>query len=209
MRRIFSTINDLLAQGIIQNYALGGSVGFMLWTQPFLTNDTDFFVQMAGEGLLVSLAPIYDYAEQHQFPLDHEHIVIDGEPVQIVPSPSPLYDEAIETAVSISVEGQSVKVMLPEYLVCTALAAGRMKDFAKIEKMLDEAEVDLEVLKDLIARFTLKAVWKRYCSAIGTTDSRWTYLASTKLAWRREQAQIPLREKWAILRRLRQASTRR
>jgi hypothetical protein len=134
----------------------------------------------------------------------HKRIMIGGEPVQIVPSPSLLYDEAIETAVSLSVEGQSIKVMRPEYLICTALTAGRMKDFAKIEKMLDEAEVDQDLLKELIARFNLKAVWKRYCAAVGTTDPRWTHLASTKLAWRREQAQVPFREKWAILRRLRQ-----
>ncbi|MFA5135504.1 MAG: hypothetical protein WC505_07000 [Patescibacteria group bacterium] len=200
---MFSTLNDLIAQGVITDYALGGSVAFMFYCQPFLTNDTDFFVQMPGSGLLVSLSPIYAYAAEHNFPLDHEHIVVDDEPVQIIPAPSPLYDEAIATAQQRTIEGQNVKVMLPEYLVCTALNAGRMKDFAKIEKLLEEAEVDLSKLKELITRFQLSAQWKRYLVAIGVTDPAFLHLAETKATWRRAQADKRMEDKLQEIKKLR------
>lgn len=203
MEKVFAAINDMLVKGVISDYALGGSVGFMIWTQPFLTNDTDFFVQLPGSSLLVSLGPIYTYAAEQGFTTEHEHIVVDGEPVQIIPSPSPLFDEAIKTAVTKQIYGQTVKVMQPEYLICSALFAGRMKDFAKIEKLLDEIQVDLALLTTLVSKFGLVLAWKRYCTATGTQDPKFLHLAATKSAWRREQASKSVETKLQEIKHLR------
>jgi len=205
-RQVFTVLNDLITKGIIQSYALGGAVGFMVWTQPFLTNDTDFFVQIHTDGLLVSLAPVYQYAKLNGFHTTHEYIVIDGEKVQIIPSPSKLIDEAIATAQPQEIEGEIVSVMLPEYLICTALAAGRLKDFAKIEKMLAEATVDPELLKKLIHKFNLTGTWKRYCTSVGTVAPEFAHLAATKLAWRREEASMLMQDKLIELKKLRTKS---
>lgn len=208
METVIQFVDALLRQGIISDYALGGSVGFMMWTQPFLTNDTDFFVQMPTEGLIVSLAQIYDYATQQGLEFDHEHILVDDEAVQIVPSPSPMYDEAIATAVTKPLGDVTVKVMLPEYLICTALKAGRLKDFTKIEKMLDEVDVDLPKLQDLIQRFGLASAWRRYCSIAQTTDPKFLHLATTKRAWRRSHANWSAAQKIETLRCLRNKAAR-
>jgi hypothetical protein len=206
VQKVFATLNDLVSKGVVSDYALGGSVGFMVYTQPFLTDDTDFFVTLASTGLLLSLTPIYEYAATHGFPLLHEHIVIDGESVQIIPAPSPLFDEAIATAQTRSIVGESVRVMLPEYLICTALAAGRLKDFTKIEKLLGEATVCLDKLKELIAKFKLQAAWERYHAALGPTDPAFGHLAATKLAWRSAQAKAEPSVKFATVRKLRARS---
>jgi hypothetical protein len=210
MQQVFKTINDMVQQGILSDYALGGSVAFMVWSQPFLTNDTDFFVQLPQpvSGLL-SLSSIYGYAADHGFETQQEHIVIDGEPVQILPSPGPLYDEAIVTAATKQLYGQPVKVMLPEYLVCTALQAGRMKDWAKIEKLLAEAEVDLEKLAQLISKFGLDQNWRRYQAAQSGQEPPVGPLARTstsKQAWRRMEAAQPTEQKLSESQHLRDKS---
>jgi len=129
--------------------------------------------------------------------------MIAEEAVQIVPSPSQLYDEAIATAVTKPLGDATVKVMLPEYLICTALKAHRLKDFAKIEKMLEEADVDLEKLKILIQRFDLVESWHRYCTVAQPTDPKFLHLATAKRAWRRSKAEEPLTAKIRTLRHLR------
>ena len=51
MEATLAILNDLVAQGVIEKYAIGGAVAAIFWVEPFDTIDLDVFV------LLPSSAP--------------------------------------------------------------------------------------------------------------------------------------------------------
>jgi len=51
-------VGQLRDEGIISEYAVGGAMAMVFWSEPVATYDLDVFVLMpARSGLLVSLAP--------------------------------------------------------------------------------------------------------------------------------------------------------
>ena len=44
MEATLAVLNDLVAQGVIQKYAIGGAVAAIFWVEPFDTIDLDVFV---------------------------------------------------------------------------------------------------------------------------------------------------------------------
>ena len=62
MKETLELINQMQADGVIGQYAIGGAVGAMLYLEPAATLDVDIFVALpASSSGLVSLAPIYEY----------------------------------------------------------------------------------------------------------------------------------------------------
>jgi hypothetical protein len=55
------TINQMQADGVIEEYAIGGAVGATFYLEPAATLDLDIFVILpaTSERVLVNLAPIY------------------------------------------------------------------------------------------------------------------------------------------------------
>ena len=111
-------LNDLKADGVVGDYALGGGMAVSFWTEPFATYDVDVLVALPpAAGPLVSLGPIYEWARKRGYLSQDEHIVIAGVPTQILPSPSLLADEAIREAATLDYAGVPVRVARPEHLV--------------------------------------------------------------------------------------------
>jgi len=93
-------------------------MALVFWTEPIPTYDLDVFVFLPSEGgMIVSLQRIYEWTESRGYRTEAEHVIINGIPVQFLPSHNELSDEAIETAVSLEYEGAPVRVVRPEYLV--------------------------------------------------------------------------------------------
>ena len=118
-------INRLKADGVVEDYAVAGAMALVFWAEPVPTYDLDVLAFLPDPGTpLVSLDPIYRWAEANGYPVSEEHLVIEGVPTQIVPSPGPLADEAIRSAETLDYEGVSVRVVRPEYLIALYLAPG-------------------------------------------------------------------------------------
>lgn len=66
-------IERLKAEGVVAEYAVGGAMALVFWAEPIATFDTDVFVLLRSDGLLVSLAPVYEWARQHGYPEEAEH----------------------------------------------------------------------------------------------------------------------------------------
>ena len=79
MREVFQELNQMVQQNVIDQYCIGGSVGYICYVEPFFTEDIDVFVLLPQTSLLVSLAPIYRYAEQHGFEPEDDAIRMHGE----------------------------------------------------------------------------------------------------------------------------------
>lgn len=106
------------AEGVVSDYAVAGAMALLFWIEPIPTYDLDVLVFLPqSSGPIVSLDAIYRWTEQRNFPVDNEHVVIDGIPVQFLPAHNSLADEAITTAASLHYQNVSVRVVRPEYLI--------------------------------------------------------------------------------------------
>ena len=66
-----SAIERMKREGIVIDYAIGGAMAFIFWTEPVATFDLDVFVFLPDESpLLVSLDPIYRWAEANSYPAE-------------------------------------------------------------------------------------------------------------------------------------------
>ena len=155
MKAVLRILNQLREKGLIKDYAIGGAIAALRWTEPFFTQDLDVFVivEPTLEGLIV-LTPIYEHFQSLGYPWKGQWIVVEGIPVDLFPA-DPLETEAIERAVEVEYEGVQAKVMTPEYLIALFLRAGREKDRTKIRMLLEQSGVNKERLREILERYGL------------------------------------------------------
>jgi len=164
VKATFETINNMQADGVIANYAIGGAVGATFYLAPAATIDLDvFFIFPAdSSGLLVTLAPIYEHLKARGGKVQDEYIVLSGWPVQFLLPSDALESEAIAEAVNTTVEGVPTRVMTAEHLVAIALKTGRAKDYTRILQFLEQGAVDRQKLNRILERHKLSERWKQF-----------------------------------------------
>jgi hypothetical protein len=153
-----AAIERLKTDGIVSDYAIGGAMALVFWSEPIPTFDIDVFVVLASESKLVSLAPVYEWARRNGYREEAEHIIIAGLPVQVIPAHNELAEEAIVSAAQLDYEGQPVRVIRPEYLIALYLepAARTAKRLGRVAVLLEEGNVDRELLNKLLRRYNLR-----------------------------------------------------
>lgn len=151
-------IRRLKADGIVAEYALGGAMALVFWSEPVATFDIDVFVMLRSASALVSLSDVYEWARRNGFPEEAEHILIAGIPVQIIPAHDALAEEAITTAAELGYEGDVVRVIRREYLIALYLepSARSPRRLERVAMLLEEGEVDRPLLDSLLQRYKLK-----------------------------------------------------
>ncbi|HEX9112099.1 MAG TPA: hypothetical protein VF845_11515 [Terriglobales bacterium] len=164
MRATLETINQMRADGVIGKYAIGGAVGATFYLEPAATIDVDIFVTLptGPRGLLLSLAPLYDYLKARGCAAEAEHIVIGGWPVQFLPPSDDLEREAVAESVATTVEGVPTQVMSAEHLVAIALRTGRAKDHIRILQFMEQKAADRGRLQSVLERHGLTSKWKQF-----------------------------------------------
>jgi hypothetical protein len=164
VKTTLEAINEMQADGVIGKYAIGGAVGATFYLDPAATVDLDVFVTLpaAGSGSLVSLSPVYEYLKSHGGKVQDEYIVIGDWPVQFLPPSSELEQEAVNQAVSTTVEGVRTWVMSAEHLVVIALKTGRAKDHNRILQFVEQDAVEQKKLSDILERHDLTAKWEQF-----------------------------------------------
>jgi hypothetical protein len=157
-------INQMQADGVIGDYAIGGAVGATLYLEPAATLDVDIFVSLPADPgrLLLTLATIYDYLKGRGCPVQDEHIVIGGWPVPFLSPGDDLEREAVAQAIATTVEGVSTRVMSAEHLVAIALRTGRSKDHIRILQFIEQQAVNRKKLQSVLERHGLAAQWKQF-----------------------------------------------
>lgn len=153
-----AAVERMKREGVVTEYAIGGAMALVFWTEPVATFDLDVFVLLPGETmLLVSLDPLYRWAIANGYAAEGEHIVIEGIPVQFIPSHSTLADEAIEEASTLEYDGAPVRVIRPEHLIALYLepSARTAKRLQRVAALLEESAVDREHLDSILRRYNL------------------------------------------------------
>ena len=147
--------NDLVSAGLIKDYALGGALGAIYYIEPFTTYDADIIFIAAEQGFTAGIPQIYSYLQERGWRIQREHLVIKGFPVQFLAA-SGLTEEAVREARPIEYEGVPAKVFRPEHIIAIAASVRRHKDLARIEQLLEQAEIDKTYLDDILRRYKLK-----------------------------------------------------
>ena len=153
-----AALNSLKDDDVVSDYALGGAMALIFWSEPTATFDLDVFVLLEQTGLLVSLDSIYAWARARGYPEESEHILISGMPVQFIPAHNALAADAVAAAAELEYDGQPVRVIRPEYLIAMYLedSARTRKRLERVAALLDEGNLDRTLLNNLVKRYNLR-----------------------------------------------------
>jgi hypothetical protein len=154
LREVFRAANALAGQGLIQNWALGGALASIYYTEPVATYDADIFFIPADTGLTAGIPAIYAHLQAEGWGIQGEHLIVGGFPVQFLAAMG-LTEEAVREAAAFEFEGTPGRVFLPEYIIAIAVSVGRAKDQARIEQMLQQAQVDRNRLDAILKKHKL------------------------------------------------------
>ena len=158
MKEAVTVLNQMVADGVINDYAIGGAMGATFYLEPVMTMDLDVFVLFPDDTNLLPLQPIYDYLKKKGYLPDArmpECIDIGGTPVQFLPAYNPLLVEALGHAKSFDYDGESARVLSAEYLAAISQQTGRMKDKLRVQAFLQSDKCDKNLLKEILARYCL------------------------------------------------------
>lgn len=164
MKKTLEVLNGLKDKALIDDYAIGGGVATIFYTEPVFTYDLDVFVIVKPglERKIISLVPIYDYLTSKGCVWKGEHILIEGFPVQFIPASAGVEREAVENAKNIAYSGVGIKVLSAEYLIAIALKVGRRKDFEKVTRLFDQSKIDKNALKKILTKHRLLDRFKKW-----------------------------------------------
>ncbi len=161
---VITLIDQMQADGVIEHYAIGGAVGATFQLEPVSTLDVEIVVTFrreTGSGL-VSPQPIFDYLAARGCCMEGEYVVIAGWPVQFLPPPGPLVEEALAEAVTVPVGNIPARVFTAEHLAAIALQVGRAKDKARLLQFIEAGVLDSDRFQAILARHRLTDAWQQF-----------------------------------------------
>ena len=152
---VLRAANELVSAGLIKDYALGGALAAIYYTEPITTYDADIIFIASDKTLSAGIPAIYSHLSSKGWRVEREHLLIKDFPVRFLAA-SGLTKEAVREAKPIEFEGVPAKVFRPEYIIATAASVGRHKDLARIEQLLSQVKIDKALLDDILRRYNLK-----------------------------------------------------
>lgn len=178
MGKTVTVLNQMVDDGIIGRYAIGGAVAALKYIEPTVTEDLDILVSFNEQPktIIVTLGPIVKYLASKGYDQWHkEGLMIEGWPVQFLPVSDDLDEEALTEAETIEDEfGDSdrisTRVLTAEHIIATALRTGRAKDYLRINAFLEQNAVEFLRLKDVLGRHGLLDKWSVFCQKCGHSD---------------------------------------
>ena len=145
--------NELVSAGVIEDYALGGALAAIYYTEPFTTYDADIIFIASDKTLSAGIPAIYSHLQAKGWRVEREHL---RDFLVRFLAASGLTEEAVREATQIEFEGVPAKVFRPEYIIAIAASVGRHKDLARIEQLMTQANINEASLDDILRRYKLK-----------------------------------------------------
>ncbi|MFV2074431.1 MAG: hypothetical protein ACC742_17545 [Thermoanaerobaculales bacterium] len=157
---VFRVLNDMKSDGIIEDYAVGGAMAVLFYAEPTRTYDLDVFVLLPqSDQTIVMLTPVYAWLQARGFEPRAEHVIIHGVPVQLIPAYNDLVEAAVTRARVLDYDDVAVRVTPPEHLIAIAFQTGGGKRRERAFQLLETADIDRDILDDLLRRFGIQAPW--------------------------------------------------
>ncbi len=161
--KTLAVLNQMVADGLVEHYAISGAVAAAFYIEPTQTYDLNvFLVFPATKSGLVSISPIYSYLMQAGYQPEGESIKIEGWPVQFLPVFNPLTEEAVANAVEVTLGATRTFVFSAEYLAAIMLFTGRPKDHIRLVQFFESGVLERSKLVAIIARHNLTSKWQSF-----------------------------------------------
>ncbi|MBA3725547.1 MAG: hypothetical protein H0W86_03625 [Armatimonadetes bacterium] len=159
-----SLLNEMVEQGVMETYALGGAVAAANYLEPMSTLGVDVFVRLRTQpgATLQDPTPIFAFLAEKGHGMEGGYAVVDGWPVQFLAPPGELGEEALRNANTVDVDGIPVRIFRAEHLAAIALETGRAKDKARLLAFLESPDFDLAAFEDAVSRHALNGLWVQF-----------------------------------------------
>jgi hypothetical protein len=170
MQAVCDTLEQLVSEGTLKQYAIGGATAAGFHGEPLATRDVDVFVFVdpAPGSLPVSLEPVFNRLMELGFgEFEEEGLLVHGFPVQFLSASPGLESEAVDSAMVVCWDLHQMRVMRPEHLAAIALTVGRPKDRARLVYLVELPEFDRERFSDILRRHGLHDRWLQWSNALG------------------------------------------
>ncbi len=156
MEKTLKILNVLEREGTISRYAIGGTMAVAYYAEPIMTDELDIFVALPQTASgLPTLAPIYIALKAKGYREKGLRIVVEGVPVQFIPTNDLLSEEALSKAHKIDYLSTPTRVLGSEYLAAIAVQAGQERDKDTVRRLLHESRMDSNMLKEILVRHDL------------------------------------------------------
>lgn len=158
MKRTLEVLNRLVECKVIDNYAIGGAMGAVFYTEIVMTVDLDVFVLFPDNDDLALLSPLYSRLKEWGYTLDaveSECVNIEGVPVQFLPAFDGLLQEALAEARTFDYQGVSARVMRAEYLAAICVQTGRPKDRLRVQTLVESDGFDVGKFNRILGQYQL------------------------------------------------------
>jgi hypothetical protein len=133
MEKTLQVLNDLVRDGVLSRYAIGGAMGATFYVEPVLTFDLDIFVLLPQTvSGLVTLESLYEALRARGYAEEGECVNIEGVPVQFLPAHNDLLVEALNESREVLYEQTPTRVLRAEHLAAIAVQTGRDKDRERV-----------------------------------------------------------------------------
>ena len=154
------------ADGVVESYAIGGGIAAVYYIEPYQTDDLDIFIPVSavtvGESRLLSLAPIYAYLAKLGYTPVKEGVLIEDWLVQFIPAGESTQEEALRNAHNVRYGNTETRIFSPEYLAAELLRSGRLKDFVRVEALIQSGKMDMDIFHDIVRRHNLDDKWRKF-----------------------------------------------
>jgi hypothetical protein len=170
MQAVCDILEQLVGEGSLKRYAIGGATAAGFHGEPLATRDIDvfIFIDPPAGSLLVSLHPLYSRLAQLGFTeFEEEGILIHGLPVQFIAASPGLESESVENAIVAEWDDHRICVMRPEHLATIALTVGRPKDRARLVYLVELPDFDHARFLEILTRHGLLDRWHQWATALG------------------------------------------
>ena len=162
MEAAIRVLNEMVGDGVVDAYALGGAMAAVFYVEPVATFDLDVFVILPPaerDQLVLTLERQNRWLSDRGYHAEGEHVMVESVPVQLLPAYNDLVAEAVVTALDKPLGQVTARVCRPEHLMAILVQTGRAKDRARLQMFLEEAEFDRATLEELVDRFGLRERW--------------------------------------------------
>jgi len=173
MKGTLQVINQMVADGVIDGYVIGGAIAATYYLEPINTSDVGIFFHIAiSASGLATLSPLYAYLRERGHEPKDETIEIAGWPVQFLPIFNPLLEEAYQQALKITFQAVPTQIMQTVHLMAIMVQTGRPKDYARLLQFIEADAVDVSTLELVLARHDLSERWKEFLIKFGVTINK-------------------------------------